>query len=97
MLTIMQRVMRCLLLFLFYFLLHEDARSLRGNTEIREKFYPYEFELMIVDEGTCRFLSQVTHLCTLTCCAAHPRPDNNRCDDHRASRARAVAKRPSTR
>lgn len=41
--------------------------------------------------------SQVAHLCTLTCCAARPRPGSSRHDGHRASTARAAEGRLSTR
>lgn len=55
-----------------------------GRTYIEERDFVFSF-------------LKVTHLCTLTCCAARPRPGSNRRDGHRAWRARAAEGRPLTR
>lgn len=85
----MHRVMRCLLLYL-----------LPSWDTIASEWHCIREKLTLINSSLSRgyvSFSQITHLCTLTCCAAHPRPGNNRCDCHRASRARAVAEHLSTR
>lgn len=47
--------------------------------------------------GEHALFPQETHLCTLTCRAARPRPDSSRRVDRRALRALTAAERPSTR
>lgn len=71
------------------FLSSRDARSLRDRITLT-------IAGRIILRGYV-FFSQVAHLCTLTCCAARPRPGSNRHDGHKASRVRAAEGCPSTR